>query len=135
MFSAVLKLGSNLFYGQSDESERVPSTDGELRRGSLVEKVDENWVIIGEDDEQDVVAATSVPVREETSVMKHDKKRQRITSSSRRKLVEMQTSSLKANYSPYIKSESHFNHNKRTRHQKGRKAISPIMQPRQRSMK
>lgn len=48
MFSAVLKLGSNLFYGQSDESERVPSTDGELRRGSLIEKIDESWVVIGE---------------------------------------------------------------------------------------
>lgn len=134
MFSAVLKLGSNLFYGQSDESERVPSTDGELRRGSLIEKIDESWVVIGEDDQHDV-EATSIPVREETSVKKHDKKRQRITSSSRRNLVEMQPSSLKANYSPYIKSESHFNHNKRTRLQKGRKAKSPIMQPRQRSSK
>jgi len=48
MFSAVINFGSNLIYGQSEESERIPKTDENLRRGSLGEKVDENWVIIGE---------------------------------------------------------------------------------------
>merc|ERR1712110_164191 len=134
MFSAVLNFGSNLIYGQADEVDRVPSTDGsELRRSSLVEKVDENWVIVGEDEDHDDVVSTSVPVRDEVLMKnsKIEKKRnQQVTrSSSRRKLAEMQSSS-NTNYSPYIKSESHYNHNKRSRNNQKRKSkMSPIMQP------
>lgn len=132
MLSAVFKYGSSLIYGQSDETERVPATDGEARRDSLVEKVDENWVIIGEN-VQESTEDISIPVREDLP-KKHEKKRMRVTS-SRRKLTEMQSSS-KTNYSPYIKSESHFNHNKRSRRQKAsRQHIAPITQPRQRSFK
>ena len=51
MFSAVLKYGSSLIYGETAENSevsRVPATDGAERRKSLVDNLDENWVIIGD---------------------------------------------------------------------------------------
>lgn len=132
MFSAVLKYGSSLIYGEAAEGSelsRVPATDGAERRPSLVDNLDENWVIIGDDVDEMTVLEAPVPIRCDDSA---PKTRLRVT---RRKFKEIQSSS-KTNYSPYIKSESHFNHNKRSRKGKGKvNQPKPIMQPRQRSFK
>lgn len=136
MFSAVLKIGSSLFYGENEEAERVPSpsmtssNEGEVRR--LSESVEDNWVIIGQDESMEELD-TTVPVRDEVIPKKTDKKQRRAV--QRRKMTESLPVCPKQNYSPYIKCESHFNHNKRSRNHTGRKTFAPIMQPRQRSFK
>jgi len=126
MFASVINYGSSLIFGAPEESQRVPATDGDS--SSFTEKFEDSWVVIDQSGDEDC----SVPVRTENTISKKSEKRRQ--KSSRRRIAEM-TSSPKTNYSPYIKAEGHFLHNKRPKKTFSRKNFAPINQPQKRSFK
>lgn len=129
MFASVINYGSSLIFGVPEESQRVPATDGESSScDPFTEKFEDSWVVIDQSADEE---ECSVPVRPENTISKKSEKRRQKCS---RRIAEM-TSSPKTNYSPYIRSESHFLHNKRPKKCFNRKNFSPINQPQKRSFK